>query len=116
MMEKSQSKMCPSTQGTQLTTIRALAVLLLASCGQLSLGGSASADSKTPRKGSSGPSSSSSSAAAPSGSAHDKLSVLDVKIGMSIDGLSGYTCTKDKRTVSGDRVDRHCVKFVDERC
>ena len=35
---------------------------------------------------------------------------------MPIEGRTGYTCTKDKRTASGERVDRHCVKFVDERC
>ncbi len=55
-------------------------------------------------------------AAEPSGDAHDTLSVLDVKIGMPIEGRPGYTCTKEKRTPSGEREKRHCVKFVDERC
>lgn len=41
--------------------------------------------------------------------------MLDVKIGMPLE-VPGYTCTADKRTASGDRQERHCVKFVDDRC
>jgi hypothetical protein len=109
-------------------TIQALALVLLASCKQLSLGGSTTTSAST-RGGAttsaSPPSASNtsngesvsadSSARAPSGSGHDKLGVLDVKIGMPLE-VPGYTCTKDKRTASGDREDRHCVRFVDERC
>ncbi len=54
-------------------------------------------------------------AAEPAG-AHDKLFVLDVKLGMPLDGRPGFTCTKEKRTASGDREERHCVQFVDDRC
>ncbi|MEZ0311008.1 MAG: hypothetical protein ACAI38_04505 [Myxococcota bacterium] len=60
--------------------------------------------------------SSSGVAATPSDDPHDKLFVLDVKIGMPIEGRPGFTCDKEKRTASGERQDRHCVKFVDERC
>ena len=60
--------------------------------------------------------SSSAMATEPADPAHDKLAVLDVKIGMPIEGRPGYTCLPDKRTASGERQDRHCVKFTDERC
>lgn len=48
--------------------------------------------------------------------AHDKLSVMDVKIGMPLEGRPGFTCDKEKLTASGEREDRHCVKFIDDRC
>lgn len=48
--------------------------------------------------------------------AHDKLNVMDLKIGMPIEGHPGFTCEKEKRTESGERQDRHCVKFIDDRC
>ncbi len=56
-----------------------------------------------------------SAVAAPSGG-HDALSVLELRVGMPLDGRVGFTCTKEKRTASGAREERHCVKFVDERC
>jgi hypothetical protein len=49
--------------------------------------------------------------AGPSG-AHDKLSVLELKIGMTLDGQKGFTCMKPEDSTS----DPHCVKFVDSRC
>jgi hypothetical protein len=98
-----------NTSRSPLRKSRALTVVLLAACGQFSLGGSAIADGKTPRKGSS---SSGPSSAPPSGSAHDTFSVLDVKIGTPVD-RAGFTCAKEK---GKDPQDRHCVKFVDSRC
>lgn len=90
--------------------LRVVAVLLL------TIAGSASADRRRAPRPAPPPAAPRPATAAPSGSAHDRLSVLDVKIGMSLDALPGYACTKDKRTASGDREDRHCVKFVDDRC
>ena len=55
-------------------------------------------------------------ALAQSGGAHDKLFVLDVKIGMPVEGRPGFVCAKAEKTESGERKDRHCVKFVDDRC
>jgi hypothetical protein len=57
-----------------------------------------------------------SAAAAPSGDAHDTLSVLELKIGMPLEGRPGFTCDKEQRTASGERQDRHCVQFLDDRC
>lgn len=48
--------------------------------------------------------------------AHDKFTVLDLKIGMSVASAKGFTCTKERKTQSGDRVDPICVKFLDPRC
>ena len=48
--------------------------------------------------------------------AHDKLKVLDLKIGMSVDAAKGFTCTKEKWTQSHVRIGPICVKFLDERC
>jgi len=82
--------------------------------GGLSFGGPTSRGNATPAEQSAGAPTKSSQPAAGGGSS--KLSVLDVKIGMSIDSAPGYTCTKDKLTPSGERQDRHCVKFTDARC
>jgi hypothetical protein len=49
--------------------------------------------------------------AGPSG-AHDKFSVLDLKIGMTLDGQKGFACIKPNEHTP----DPHCVKFVDSRC
>lgn len=74
---------------------RALTVFLLASCGQLSLGGSAAADVR-------------------GGSAHDAFAVLDLKIGTSVEGHAGFICAK--QDPGKDLEDTHCVKFLDSRC
>jgi hypothetical protein len=47
-------------------------------------------------------------------SAHDKFAVLDLKIGMAIDGRPGFVCAKQPDATQ--LADRHCVKFVDTRC
>jgi hypothetical protein len=47
---------------------------------------------------------------------HIKAAVLDAKIGMSMEGRTGYTCTKESLTASGDRKRRYCIKFLDKRC
>ncbi|MEO8705662.1 MAG: hypothetical protein ABI867_36865 [Kofleriaceae bacterium] len=49
-------------------------------------------------------------APAPPAGAHDRFSVLDLKIGMPVD-VAGFTCAK-----TDDAADRHCVKFLDPRC
>jgi hypothetical protein len=87
-----------------------LTVVLLASCGQMSLKGST--DGTAPRGDSS--SSSSGETSASSESAHEKFAVLEVTIGMPIDGLADFTCAKQK--AGGDLEDTHCVKFLDSRC
>ena len=76
---------------------RALTVFLLAACGQLSFGGgSVTADVRG------------------GGNAHDTFAVLDVKVGMPVEGHAGFICTKQG---SGkDLDDTHCVKFMDSRC
>ncbi len=56
------------------------------------------------------PSNGGSSGTESSGNAHDRFSVLGVKIGMPVDG-DGFTCEK---ATDGD--DRYCVKFLDTRC
>ncbi|MEO8550111.1 MAG: hypothetical protein ABI678_09055 [Kofleriaceae bacterium] len=56
------------------------------------------------------PSSGGSSITESAGDAHDRFSVLDVKIGMLVDG-DGFTCEK-----ATDGEDRYCVKFLDKRC
>lgn len=48
--------------------------------------------------------------------AHDKFSVLDLKIGMPVASAKGFTCIKERRTQSGERVEPICVKFLDSRC
>ncbi len=91
----------------------------LAGCGLVKVNGStvgSSPASTGANTGNNDSSSTGNSTTEAAGNAHDKLSVLDVKIGMPIDGIPSYTCTKDTRTASGERKDRHCVKFVDERC
>jgi len=102
----------PNRANTPLT----LAVVLLASCGRLSVNGSASAAPPPPTS-TSVPSSDSASLGtkktAPSGSAHDRFAVLDVKIGMPVDGRADFTCAKPTGT---DVDERHCVKFLDSRC
>ena len=99
---------------------------LIAGCGLVkvndsTVGGNSPGSSGNSNASSGQPGASSSGASAPSGSArsgsaHDSLSDLDVKIGMPIEGRPGFTCDKEKRTASGERQDRHCVKFTDERC
>jgi hypothetical protein len=107
---------------TNQTMARALMVCLLASCGQLSLKGGASADLNNGAP-ASGVSSSEgdhiagavpAAAAAASGNAHDTFAVLDVKIGMAVEGRPGFTCTK--QPADKDLEDTHCVKFLDSRC
>jgi hypothetical protein len=45
---------------------------------------------------------------------HDTFAVLDLKIGMPIEGHAGFICAKQP---SGqDLSDSHCVKFMDSRC
>ena len=50
--------------------------------------------------------------AAASGTAHDRFSVMDFKIGMPMPGSrEGFTCMKQR-----PNQDSHCVKFIDARC
>jgi hypothetical protein len=105
--------------------MQVLVLVLLASCKQLSLGGSTTTSAST-TGGTTSPSapsgervSADTSAGAPSGRAHDRFAVQDVKIGMPVDGRPGFTCAKqvvDPGLKDQSRKDRHCVKFVDKRC
>ena len=92
MTETRLPNLYPMTQGRRATVVRFVILALLASV-----------------------SSEQRAMADPSGGAHDKLFVLDVKIGQPVE-KAGCVCTKEKRTASGEREDRHCVQFVDERC
>ena len=47
---------------------------------------------------------------------HDKIKVLDLKIGMPVGGAKGFACTKERWTQSRERVAPICVKFLDDRC
>ena len=104
-------------------------LVLLPSCGQLSLGGSLHKAAATPASSLS----SAEDAVSPDGASavagdavsgsttpgagsskrapHDRFAVLDLKIGMPLDGHAGFACTKAK-----EDTDRHCVKFLDKRC
>jgi hypothetical protein len=107
--------MIHSSQIRYQTTLRALSLLLFASCGQLaSLKGSATTNVSSPTDASASPGDLVSAAAPSGGSAHDTFAVLDVKIGMPVEGQPGFTCTKPKP--GKELEDVHCVKFLDKRC
>lgn len=46
--------------------------------------------------------------------AHDKFTLIGLKIGMPLDGQAGYVCEKDDP--KQEAKERHCVKFMDPRC
>jgi len=93
-----------------------LALMFLASCSLLSINGkpaSGSPSGEPSQQSSQGAAPTSGGrASGPSSNAHDKMEVMGLKIGMTIEDRPGFTCDKRETT----ELDVHCVKFTDPRC
>jgi hypothetical protein len=91
----------------------AVAASLLAGCGLVKVNGNNVGSKPTSSESSSTDSSGSSDAVAGAadGEPHDKLSILELKIGMPME-QAGFVCAKDAGFYNG----AECVKFLDRRC